>query len=155
MVRISTFIILLLIGKLAFSQRDATAEQAAFSFVDSIFLSSTVTFEINELRPSDSLLAIMIKFNNAIAANKEWASEYMNKYYVPGEGMPYDEKFGITKEEYDKIKNADGTSYKLNKVKSERLVVTKANSCISFEGNDSFRVLNYLSFCGHTMGFVN
>jgi len=39
----------------------------------------------------------MEKFNNAMAANKEWAAEYMNKCYKPGEGMPYNEKFGIRK----------------------------------------------------------
>jgi hypothetical protein len=150
MVRISTFVTLLLIGKLAFSQQDASAESAAFGFVDSVFRPSTVIFEINELRPPDSILAIMIKFNNAIAANKEWAAEYMNKYYVPGQGTPYNEKFGITKEEYDRIKNAEGTPYSLRKVKSEKLLVARENSCISFEGNDSFRILNHLFFCGHS-----
>jgi hypothetical protein len=150
MVRISTFICLLLVGKLAFSQGDAIAKEAAFGFIDSVFQSSTATYEINELRPSDSLLAIMIKFNNAIAANKDWAAEYMNKYYVPGEGAPYNEKFGITKAEYEMIKKSDASSYKLNKVKSEKLIITKADSCISFEGNDSFRVMNYLIFCGHS-----
>jgi hypothetical protein len=148
MLRISTFIALLLIGKLAFSQRGVGAEEAAFGFVDSVFRPAAFVFEINELRPPDSVLAIMVKFNNAIAANKEWAAEYMNKYYVAGQGAPYNEKFGITKEEYDKIKNADGSSYKLNKVKSEKLAIERVNACISFEGNDSFRVLNYLFFCG-------
>ncbi len=42
-----------------------------------------------------------------MAANKEWAAEYMNKCYKSGEGMPYNEKFGITKAEYDEIKNSD------------------------------------------------
>lgn len=146
MIRILSVISFLLVGKLAFSQQDARAEKAAFSFVDSVFRSSTVSFEINELRPSDSLLAIMVKFNNAIAANKDWAAEYMKKYYVPGEGMPYNEKFGITKEEYDKIKNSDASSYKLHKVKSEKLAVHRTKSCISFAGNDSFPLLNYLLF---------
>ena len=85
------FVFFMLIGKLAFSQQDANPAKAAFGFIDSVFRSSTVIFEINELRPTDSLLAIMIKFNNVMAENKEWFAEYMKKYYVPGEGMPYNE----------------------------------------------------------------
>jgi hypothetical protein len=150
MVRISSFVTLLLIGKLAFSQQDASAESTAFGFVDSVFHASTVIFEINELRPPDSILDLMIKFNNAIAANKEWAAEYMNKYYVPGQGTPYNEKFGITKEEYDKVRNAERIPYSLCQVKSEKLLVARENSCISFQGEDSFRILNYLFFCGHS-----
>lgn len=150
MMRKLIFVFFLLIGKFAFSQVDASTEKAAFGFVDSAFRSSTVLFEINELRPSDSLLAILVKFNNAMAANKEWAAEYMNKYYIAGEGMPYNEKFGITKEEYDKIKSSDASSYKLNKVRSEKLAVVRSGSCITFKGDDSFPVLNYLLFCGDT-----
>jgi hypothetical protein len=153
MIRKLVFVFFLLIGRLAFSQ-DVSAEKAAFGFVDSVFRLPTISFEINELRPSDSLLAIMVKFNNAMATNKEWAAEYMSKYYVPGEGMPYNEKFGITKEEYDKIKNSDASSYKLHKVKSEQLLVVRTGSCISFEGNDSFPVLNSLLFCGSTKTVV-
>jgi hypothetical protein len=82
----------LMTGQLVFSQQRATGVNAAFDFADSVFKSPVVSFEINELRPSDSLLAIMTKLNNALAENKEWAAEYMNKNYKAGEGMPCNEK---------------------------------------------------------------
>ncbi len=132
------------VGQLTFSQQQSAGVDAAFGFVDSIFQSPAFTFEINELRPSDSLQAIMVKLNNALVANKEWAAEYMSKNYKPGEGMPYNEKLGITKEEYDQIKTADASSYKLYKVRSEYLFVTKTNASITFKSIDSFRILNYL-----------
>jgi len=88
----------------------------------------------------------MIRLNNAMAENKEWFADYMNKNYKPGEGTPYTEKMGITKEEYNKIKNSDKSSYKLHKVRTELLRVTKSDLSITFKGNDSFRILNYLMF---------
>ena len=144
LLRILAFSFFLFVGQLAFSQQQSAGVVAAFSFVDSIFQPTAFTFEINELCPSDSLLSIMIKLNNALASNKEWAAEYMNKNYKPGEGMPYNEKLGITKDEYDQIKTANESSYKLYKIRSEYLRVTKTNACIAFKSTDSFRILDYL-----------
>ena len=140
------FVFCLLNWHLAVSQQQATKIREAFRFVDSTFTSPAFAFEVNELLPSDSLQAIMIKLNNAIAANKDWVAEYMNKNYKPGEGMPYNEKFGITREEYDKIKSADESSYTLHKVNSENVTVIKTTSAIGFRGADSFRIIGYLKF---------
>ncbi|MBS1663769.1 MAG: hypothetical protein JST68_22180 [Bacteroidetes bacterium] len=108
MTRLSALVSLLLIGKLAFSQQDTSAGSAAFGFVDSVFRPSTVIFEINELRPPDSILAIMIKFNNAIAANKEWAAEYMNKVDI-GRTIPANRYF--LRIEYQEIAAGEKKAY--------------------------------------------
>jgi hypothetical protein len=140
------FVFCLLNWQWAISQQQPSKITEAFRFVDSTFTSPVFTFEVNELLPFDSLQAIMTKLNNAIAANKEWVTEYMNKNYKPGEGVPYNEKFGITREEYDKIKAADGSSYTLHKVSSENVMVVKTDSAIGFRGADSFRIIGYLKF---------
>jgi hypothetical protein len=140
------FVFCLLNWHMAVSQQPVTNVREAFRFVDSTFTSPAFTFEVNELLPSDSLQVIMIKLNNAIAANKDWAAEYMNKNYRPGEGVPYNEKFGITRDEYDKIKSADESSYTLHKVNSQNVTVIKTTSTIGFRGTDSLRIIDYLKF---------
>jgi hypothetical protein len=49
----------------------------------------------------------MLRFQQSTVEKKEWFEEYYSKNYKKGEGLPYHENLGITKEEYQKIKDIE------------------------------------------------
>lgn len=145
---LTALLFLLLPGYFSFAQADTTSQKKkeAFDFVDSVFKRANFTFEINELVAPEDLQQIMLKINNAIAANKQWAADYLSKYYKAGEGMPYNEKLGVTKEEYEKVKTLDKIPLRLQKVWSEGMSVVRENSRLNFKSGTDERILESLEF---------
>lgn len=43
------------------------------------------------------------KLKNSVQKNQQWFNDYVSKYSNTGENLPWDEKFGISKQEYDEL----------------------------------------------------
>ncbi|HMH24000.1 MAG TPA: hypothetical protein VK563_19580 [Puia sp.] len=144
----SLLILLLLPGYFAFAQMDSTAQKkkAAFDFADSVFKKTAFIFEINEMVAPEDLQRIMLKINNAMAADKAWAADYITKYNKPGEGMPYHEKMGVTREEYEKVKRLDKIPLRIQKIRSEDMSVVRQNSRLNFKTSTDDKILEFLEF---------
>jgi hypothetical protein len=80
-----------------------------FAFVDSLLAKESYTAEFLDFEYPKDILDISLRFQKAFMENKEWFEEYSRKYYKAGIGMPYHENFGITKEEYERIKDMQKT----------------------------------------------
>jgi hypothetical protein len=146
--RIPSLILLLFSGYFSLAQADTSTQKKkeAFAFADSVFTHAHFTFEVNEMIAPEDLQQIMLKINNAMAADKAWATEYINKYYKAGAGMPYNEKMGVTKEEYEKVKSLDKIPLKLQKIRSEDISVIRENSRLDFKSSTDDRILESLEF---------
>lgn len=137
-------------------------KQAAFKFIDSVLHDSVCKFEITEFDFPADVRDILLRFNNGIAANQEWFKQYAS--HVPaGQPLPYDPKFGITPEEYGKIRNMDKVHPALKVIDTQRITILRQDGKISFKGEGDGRILDYLEiytdknevvFAGDTIPFV-
>lgn len=94
-----------MISQVTYGQTVKKDQTKPFLFVDSVMNKSEMTAEILDFEFTPEIQDILLRFQKAMAENKEWIEEYFSKNYKPGEGLPYHEKFGITKEEYQKVKD--------------------------------------------------
>jgi hypothetical protein len=100
-----------------------------FAFLDSLLKKDNYTAEFLDFEYPKDILEITMRFQKTIAEKKEWYQEYFSKNYKEGEGMPYNENFGITKEEYQKIKDLNKTPPTIV-VRRTALLKTNRNSNI-------------------------
>ncbi len=134
-------LILLLAGYSSFGQ----SRKEAFKFIDSIFHDSACQFEIAEFDFPADIRDILLRFNNSLAANQDWFKQYAA--HVPaGQSLPYDERFGITREEYGRIRNMDKVHPALKVVDTQKITILRENGKISFKGEGDGRILDYLEF---------
>jgi hypothetical protein len=77
-------------------------------------------------------LEIFKKMQMAIAKDREWFLSFV-KSAAPGEPLPYDPRFGITKDEFDEMRKL-GKRARLIKVKTVKLHVVKEGRVIAFDG---------------------
>src|SRR5882672_4399945 len=131
----------LLAGICSFGQ----SREKAFKFVDSLFTGAACNFEIAEFDFPPDIRNILLKFNNALAANKEWFEQY-SSHGGAGQPLPYDEKFGITREEYGRIKNMDKIHPALKVVDTQKITILRQDGKITFKGEGDGRILDYLEF---------
>lgn len=142
------FLLLLPAGFSSFAQtqpRPSEKVKEAFSWVDSVFHTSSFSFEITEFDFPQDIRAILLKFNNAVAANKDWFAAY-SSHAIAGQPLPYDEKFGITRAEYDRIRNMDQVHPALKVVDTQKITILHQDKMISFRGEGDGRILDYLEF---------
>ena len=52
---------------------------------------------------------LLYAFKKKLVDKKEWFEQYLSKNYKEGEGLPYHENFGVTLDDYQKIKNLQQT----------------------------------------------
>lgn len=137
-------------------------KQDAFKFIDSVLHDSVCKFEITEFDFPADVRDILLRFNNGIAANQEWFKQYAGR--VPaGQPLPYDARFGITPEEYGKIRSMDKVHPALKVIDTQRITILRQDGKISFKGDGDGRILDYLEiyldkdqliFAGDTIPFV-
>ena len=123
----------------------AQGVKAAMAFADSLFHASSCDLLITEFDFPPDIREILLRFNNAITANKEWFTAY-SSHLSPGQPLPYDEKFGITQGEYERIKSMDKVHPALKVVDTQRISILRQDDKISFKGEGEGRVLDYLEF---------
>ncbi|HMU47942.1 MAG TPA: hypothetical protein PKC72_16335 [Chitinophagaceae bacterium] len=102
-------ILLTIISKIASGQSDLNTKDKAFEFIDTIIAKDKLTVEFLDFVFPQDVQDILLRVQKAMAEKKEWSEEYFSKNYKDGEGLPYHENFGVTKDEYQKIKDLDKT----------------------------------------------
>jgi hypothetical protein len=100
-------IFLLTISHLVHGQTEVRPRSNAFAFIDSIIVKDNFTVEFLDFVFPQDVQDILLRVQKTMAEKKEWSEEYFSKNYKAGEGLPYHENFGVTKEEYQKIKDLD------------------------------------------------
>jgi len=119
-----------------------TTIQSAFALLDSLFRRPQFLYEtVGPDIPAD-MQPILIRFNNAIAANRDWFMEYRSKY--SNQPLPYDEHFGITAEEYRRVRRLQAAPPALVPVDSQTVSVLKEGGFIHFKSGGEEHFLDYL-----------
>lgn len=158
--------LLLCFSRLTYSQTpgvpDSTLEQA-FHFTDSIFNRPDFTYDIAEPDISKDMQSILMRFNNAVSADKEWFIDYRNKYAAGGQPLPYNERFGITRDEYLRVQQLEKLAPRMVTVSQQMVTVSRQNNDLHFKGDGESRILGYLEidlqrqkviFAGDTLPFA-
>jgi len=140
------FIVLLLAGYSSFGQ----SPEQAFQLIDSVFHDTACHFEITEFDFPADVRDILLRFNNSVAANKEWFEQYAS-HAPAGQPLPYNEKFGITPEEYGRIRSMDRVHPALKVVDTQKVIIlreggNRGGGKIGFRGEGDGRILDYLEF---------
>jgi hypothetical protein len=116
----------------------------AFHFTDSVFNRDSFLFQTVEPDIPADMASIILRFNNAIASNQQWFLDYKSKN-GDGKTLPYDEKFGITPEEYRRLQHLESFPPQLVPVDSQRVEVIRANGYIRFKcDSGNGKLLDYL-----------
>lgn len=121
-----------------------TALDSAFHFADSVFTRAAFTFETLQPDIPADLQPLLIRMNNAIVANKQWFIDYRKKYAATGQLLPYDEHFGVTREEYRKVQHMESQPPPLVVVDSQKVTVIRDQGLIQFKSHGNTRFLDYL-----------
>jgi hypothetical protein len=117
----------------------------AFRWADSIFNRDTFLFQTVEPDIPTDMASVILRFNNAIAANQQWFLDYKSKYGGGGKPLPYDERFGITPEEYRRLQHLEAVPPQLTPVDSQGVEVHRTDGYIRFKsGAGNAQLLNYL-----------
>jgi hypothetical protein len=123
------------------SPADSTIK-AAFALLDSLFHRPEFRYvTVGPDIPAD-MQPLLIRFNNAIAANRAWFQEYRNRY--PNQTLPYDEHFGITAGEYFRILRLQAAPPPLVPIDSQTVAVARDGGFIHFRCSGEEHLLNYL-----------
>jgi hypothetical protein len=135
----------------------------AFHFTDSVFDRPEFTYDIAEPDIPKDMQSILIRFNDAVTADKQWFIDYRNKYAAGGQPLPYNERFGITRAEYQRVQRMEKVPPHLVSVSRQKVTVSRENNNIRFKGSDETRILDYLEidlqqqkiiFAGDTLHFA-
>ena len=138
------FFLAILISQTSIGQTLDDQKINAFQFIDSLIKEGDFVFQTNDLVFSKQVQEISLKMQKSMTENKAWFEEYLNKNYKEGEGLPYDEKFGITKEEYELIKNMDKTPPKLTPIAEDTITAFKKNDELTFKSKSKFKIFDLL-----------
>lgn len=80
---------------------------------------------------------IVARWQKAMTEKREWFQQYFSKNYKEGEGMPYNENFEITKEEYQRIKDLSKVPQTVVVRSQTFLKVKRSSNILSFEADES------------------
>jgi hypothetical protein len=106
---------------------------------------------------------ILTRFDSAIAANRQWFEEYRSKFAVSGQPLPYDERFGISAEEYQRLQQVGKQPPHLVILARKNVTVARERNVLHFRGEDEARIFGYLEvdlqqqrivFAGDTLAFA-
>lgn len=119
-----------------------TIRQAAIHFADSVFHRATFLYERVEPDLPADIQAILIRFNNAMVANQQWFLDFKNSH--PDQPLPYNQRFGITAEEYRRLQNLEKTPPQLVAVDTQKVTVSREAGYIRFKSDGDIHLLDYL-----------
>ena len=125
------FLLIVLASGQSHSQTRQDSIQRAFAFADSLLTPGNHGYQLMDFIYPQEILDISIKMQNAVAASRKWWTDYIQKYYVEGKGVPYDPHFGISEEEYNKIKRIDSITPEKKILKAGQIEIKNANGGIS------------------------
>ena len=117
-----------------------TITDTAIHFADSIFHQPNFLYEEVETGIPPDIQPILLRFNNALVANRQWFEEYKNTY--AGQPLPYNQRFGISAGEYRRLQSF---TPQLVPVDTQKVNVVHEAGYIRFHGVDSsFQLLDYM-----------
>ena len=116
----------------------------AFRFVDSVFGRAAFTFDIAGPDIPTDVKDILARFNNAVAANKQWFEEYKSKFGQGGQPLPYNERFGISTEEYRRLQQLERQPPRLVTLAQKSVSVVRDGNTLHFHGEGEARIFAYL-----------
>ena len=117
---------------------------AAFRFVDSVFARKGFLFQTLQPGIPTDMQAVLIRFNNAVVANKQWFLDYRNKYAATGQPLPYNERFGITADEYRRVQNLETAPPQLVAVDSQQVAILRESGFVRLKSDGDSHLLDYL-----------
>jgi len=129
-----------------------------FAFLDSLLKKDNYTAEFLDFEYPKEIQEITMRFQKSVAERKDWFQEYYSKNYKEGEGMPYNENFGITKEEYQKIKDLVKTPPTIVVRSTASLKVNRNSNTFSFKASASdlkFLESLKIDFTNEVVTFMN
>lgn len=119
-------------------------QKAAFRFLDSVFSRPEFQFQIAQPDIPADLQPILIRFNNAIVANHQWFLAYRNKYVASGQPLPYNERFGITPQEYQRLQHMEAEPPQLVAIDSQQVKVLRDAGFVHFRSEGGSHLIDYL-----------
>ena len=153
----------------------------AFKFVDSALSHLTLTYDVTEPDIPKEVKDIVTRFDSAVTSNKKWFDEYRKNYasgsqspspaqsQSPGQPasgnqpLPYNERFGITREEYTRLQQLEKQPPHLITLAQTTVTTTRDKNVLHFKGDGEARILAYLEvdlqqqriiFAGDTLPFM-
>lgn len=118
--------------------------KAAFGFFDSVFARPTFLFARLEPGLPAGMDTILLRFNTAVAANRQWFNAYRDKYATSGQQLPYDPHFGITYKEYRRILELAHAPIRLAPADSQLVTVLREDGLVHFRSAGENHLLDYL-----------
>jgi hypothetical protein len=118
--------------------------KAAFGFFDSVFARPSFLFARLEPGLPAGMDTILLRFNTAVAANRQWFNAYKDKYAASGQQLPYDPHFGITYMEYRRILELAHAPIRLAPADAQQVTVLKEDGLVHFRSAGENHLLDYL-----------
>lgn len=118
--------------------------KSAFGFFDSVF--ARPSYQFIKLEPGLPLGmdTILLRFNNAVAANRQWFNAYKDKYAASGQQLPYDPHFGITYKEYRRMLELANAPIRLAPSDTQTVTVLREAGLVHFRSAGDNHLLDYL-----------
>jgi hypothetical protein len=118
--------------------------KAAFGFFDSVFARPSFLFTKLEASLPIGMDTLLLRFNTAVAANREWFNAYKDKYATSGQQLPYDPHFGITYKEYLRILDLAHAPIHLAPADTQLVTVLREGGLVHFKSGGENHFLDYL-----------
>jgi hypothetical protein len=100
--------------------------------------------ELIELTKSPRATELSQRFYEAIQTNSDWYLEEEKKAKVLDQFVPYDQRMGLTKDEYEEfkeiLKNGFGNEYA--KIGTESITINYSNNKITFQSKGQLEIFN-------------
>jgi hypothetical protein len=122
----------------------------AFRFVDSVLGRSAFTYDVTGPDIPADVKVILVRFDSAVAADKKWFDEYRKKYVSGGQAgsagqlLPYNERFGISREEYGRLQQLEKQPPRLVTLAQKSVTVVREKNVLHFRGEGEARIFAYL-----------
>lgn len=129
-------ILLTIISNVVSGQTEFKTRSRAFEFIDTIITKDKLTVEFLDFVFPQDVQDILLRVQKAMAEKKEWSEEYFSKNYKAGEGLPYHENFGVTKEDYQKIKDLDKTPLTIVVKSASTINRNRTTDILSFSADE-------------------
>ena len=119
-----------------------TPADSAIHFADSIFQKPTLLYQLVQPDIPADIQSILVRFNNALVANREWFQQYRTAY--AGQPLPYNQRFGISPDEYKRLQNIEQSPAQLVPVDTQKVTVIREAGYIRFTTDGDVHLLDYL-----------
>ncbi len=101
--------------------------------IQNLLPTGNCSVDLMELHYPARFMVLTKRLQTAVSADKEWWMGYVKQHAASGGPLPYNPRFGLTKEEYNEFLSL-GEKRTLEKVKSCKLVIKAISDNYEFDG---------------------